>query len=101
MQAADLDMPCIKIPCPCWLDVEISSITNSNGSLSCLRTPTTTLLKNTSPVQFAIVDTSRPICRFTDTAVEPPISRRFSNITNIEAEACQTQLITACDGLGL
>jgi len=101
MQAGDPDMPCVKVPCPCWTDAQLASITNSGGALSCGQTSTTALIRDSSPIQFAIVDTSIPNCRFTDTTTSPVTSVRFNNIDPTAAQSCYTQITQACSSLGL
>lgn len=101
MQAGDPDMPCVKVPCPCWTDAELAGIVNSGGALSCGKTTTTALIRNSSPIQFASVDLSLATCRFTDTTTSPVTSRRFTGIDPAAAESCYAQVAQACAGLGL
>ena len=101
MQAGDPDMPCVKVPCPCWTDAELANITNSGGALSCGQTATTALIRDSSPIQFAIADIGTPTCRFTDTTTTPRISRRFTGIDPAAAQSCYTQITDACSSLGL
>lgn len=101
MQAGDPDMPCVKVPCPCWTDAQLANITNSGGTLSCGQTPTTALIRDSSPIQFAIVDTSLPLCRFTDTTTSPVTSVRFNGIDPAAAQTCYDQITQACAALGL
>jgi hypothetical protein len=35
MQAGDPDMPCVKVPCPCWTSAELGSITADNMAAAC------------------------------------------------------------------
>lgn len=100
-QVGDPDMPCLKVPCPCWTDAELARITTSGGSLSCGKTATTALIRNSSPIQFASTDVSLLNCRFTDTSISPVISRRFSGIDPTAAQSCYTQITQACASLGL
>ncbi|MCR4347285.1 MAG: hypothetical protein NUV55_08820 [Sulfuricaulis sp.] len=106
MQAGDPDMPCFKVPCPCWSDAELAAITNRAtavppDSISCASTTTTAQIRNTTNLQFATADTGRqpPLCRFTDTMVSPRISRRFE-ITAVEAQSCYDQVKAACTSIG-
>jgi len=98
-QASDPVMPCLKVPCPCWTEADLARITNSGGALSCGQTATTAVIRNTSPIQFASVDTSIPSCRFTDTSVSPAISVRFNGIDPVAAQTCYTQIADACASL--
>lgn len=104
MQAGDPDMPCIRVPCPCWSDAELAAITSRAGSgdaLSCVSTTTTTQIRNNTHLQFATADIGRqpPLCRYTDTTVSPLISRRF-DISAAEAQSCYDQVRAACTALG-
>ena len=101
MQTGDPDMPCVHVPCPCWTDAQLANVTNSGGALSCGQTTTTALIRDSSPIQFAIVDTSIPNCRFTDTTTAPVTSVRFNNIDPTAAQSCYTQITQACASLGL
>jgi hypothetical protein len=98
-QAGDPDMPCLKVPCPCWTEADLARITTSGGALSCGQTATTAIIRNTSPIQFASVDTSILNCRFTDTSVSPVVSVRFNGIDPVAAQTCYTQIIDACASL--
>lgn len=103
MQPGDPDMPCLKVPCPCWTDAELAAITGRAvaDSISCASTTTTAQIRNTTNLQFATADTGRqpPLCRFTDTTTSPRISRRFE-ITAVEAQSCYDQVRTACASIG-
>lgn len=106
MQLGDPDMPCLKIPCPCWSDAELAAITSRAGSgdsLSCASTVTTAQIRNNTitHLQFATADTGRvpPRCTYTDTMTLPRISRRF-DIGADEAKSCYDQVRAACATLG-
>jgi hypothetical protein len=89
--------------CPCWTETEFSRITTSGGALSCSSTATTASIRDSSPVQYAITDTSSslPSCRFADTTTSPVTSRRLSGISSDGAQACYRQVRQACTSLGL
>jgi len=104
MQSGDPDMPCIKVPCPCWSDAELAAITSRAGngdSLSCVSSSTTAQIRNNTNLQFATADIGRqpPLCRITDTTTLPRISRRY-DITSVEAQSCFDQVLAACTTLG-
>lgn len=101
MQPGDPDMPCVKVPCPCWTEAELANVTNSGGALSCGQTATTAIIRNNSPIQFASADLGIATCRFTDSGVSPRISRRFSDIDPAAAQSCYSQVVQACGSLGL
>lgn len=105
MQAGDPDMPCVKVPCPCWTDAELAAITNSSSagdSISCVSTANSAQIRNTTNLQFAVIDTGRvpALCRYTDTKVSPPTSRRFTVDDAAAAQSCYDQVIAACGSLG-
>lgn len=105
MQAGDPDMPCLKVPCPCWTDAELASITNNAGagdSVSCVSNATSAQIRNNTNLQFAVIDIGRvpPLCRYTDTTVTPPTSRRFTVDDAAAAQSCYHQVIAACGSLG-
>lgn len=102
-QAGDPDMPCVKIPCPCWTDVELSSITVDNAAAACLRSGSRIQLINNAPrTHFAEADTTLGAerCRYIDLNVSPPVVRNFG-ITAPEAASCYTAVHAACNALGL
>lgn len=106
MNAGDPDMPCIKVPCPCWSNAELAAITIQAGlgdSLACSSTATTVQIRNNTPLhlQFAIADIGRmpPLCRYTNTLSVPRISRRL-DIGAAEAQSCYDQVRAACAALG-
>ena len=103
MRTGDLDMPCIRPVCPCWTDDEFRSLTdNAVSSDSCTISDSVALIRLRSPTQSAYAAPGVPICRFSDRAVTPPISVRFSGEDAISTEAaqgCYDQIKTACDNL--
>lgn len=105
MQLGDPDMPCLKVPCPCWNDAELAAITSRAGSgdsLSCVSTATTAQIRNNTitHLQYATADIGRvpPLCRYTNTMASPRISRGFS-IGADEAQSCYDQVVAACASL--
>lgn len=102
-QAGDPEMPCRKVPCPCWENTTLAPITSRAGSgdvLSCVSSATTAQIRNTTNLQFATADIGRqpPICRYTDTTVTPRISVRF-DLNAAEAQSCYDQILAACASL--
>ena len=105
MQPGDPDMPCLKVPCPCWTDTELAAITNSSGAgdvVSCVSTASSAQIRNITNLQFAVIDTGRvpALCRYTDTKVTPPTSRRFTVDDAAAAQSCYDQVTAACASLG-
>jgi len=102
-QDGDPDMPCVQIPCPCWSDAELASI-SSDGMAVCLiaNDDKLQIVNTTSDIsrQFAEADKDdgRERCRYLDLNVDPRAVRFFS-ITSEEAASCHAQVVSACDGL--
>jgi len=101
-QAGDPDMPCVKVPCPCWTDAELASITADNAAAAC---PTATnkiqIIDNAPKTHFAEADTTStaPRCRYIDLNLAPPVVRSFS-ITETEAQSCFNAVSVACAATG-
>jgi hypothetical protein len=76
--AGDPDMPCVKVPCPCWSDVEFSAgAVNFDSATSFCDVGTIAQVRNFVPaLQFAVADPGRPSCRLTDRVNN--VSWRFS-----------------------
>lgn len=102
-QVGDPDMPCLKVPCPCWTDAELASISADDMAAACTRaTNKIQIIDNAPKTHFAEADTSigRERCRYIDLNVVPPSVRSFS-ITAPEAQSCFTAVSAACNALGL
>lgn len=102
-QAGDPDMPCIKIPCPCWSDTELAAITADNAAAACLRAGSRIqLIDNAPKTHFVEADTalSAERCRYINLNAAPPVLRNFS-ITAPEAAACYAAVNSACGSLGI
>lgn len=106
-QAGDPDMPCVKVPCPCWSDAELASISADGAAAACLSANSNKLqiIDNTPKTHFAEADTSLDNnnmgrCRYIDLNVTPPTVRSFS-ISPTEAQACYDAVSAACTSLGL
>lgn len=100
--ATDPAMPCIKIPCPCWTDAELASITSDNIASSCNRTSTKTqIVDNSTKTHFAEADTAVGLerCRYIDLNVLPTVVRTFK-ITAPEAAGCRAAVEAACAAVG-
>jgi len=98
-KAGDPDMPCLKVPCPCWSDEELASIT-SDGIGTCVDSTDglrKQVIDNMSLTKFAEADTGvgRERCRYIDLNVVPRIVRSFS-ITAEEAQSCFGDVEQAC-----
>lgn len=104
MQAGDPDMPCVKIPCPCWSDAELASFSSDNAVAACLRSSTSTgasiqIIDNTPQTRFAFADTTRSRCGYVDLNPVSPVVRS-QNITATDAQSCYSAVDAACAALG-
>ena len=93
--ATDPDMPCIQVPCPCWTQDELDAVTTPT---ICTTDSTAGVIR--SMTQFASIDVSRPLCRFTDRNTN--ISRRFQGeaVPADAAQTCLSQIVSACTAHG-
>lgn len=103
-QAGDPDMPCVKVPCPCWTDAELASI-SVGGAAACLRSSTSTgasvqLIDNAPKTHFAMADTTRLRCAYVDLNLSTPVVRS-QTISPADAQACYNAVSAACTDLGL
>lgn len=102
-QAGDPDMPCLKVPCPCWTDAELASISADNAAGACVRgTNTIQIIDNTPRLHLADANTTvgRERCRYIDANQASPVVRIFT-ISAPEAQSCYTAVSSACTALGL
>ena len=102
MKAGDPDMPCIQVPCPCWTNAEIGSITADTQAAACPRsTGKIQIIDNAPKTKFAEADQNagRERCRYIDLNAAPPVIRSFQ-ITTAEAQSCYAQVSAACDLVG-
>ena len=101
MKAGDPDMPCIQVPCPCWSADELGSITADGSAAAC---PSSTnrkqIIDNAPRTKFAEGDANANRCRYIDLNAAPPTIRSFQ-VTPEEAQSCYTQVVNACDSVGL
>jgi hypothetical protein len=101
-QAGDPAMPCVKVPCPCWTDAELASITADTMAAACLRaTNKIQIIDNAPRTHFAEADTtmSAERCRYINLNMSPPVVRSFS-ITAPEAQSCFDAVTAACVAVG-
>jgi len=103
MQAGDPDMPCVKVPCPCWTSAELGSITADNTAAAC---PTATgklqIIDNSPATHFADanVNAGQERCRYIDLNLSPAVIRSFT-ITPEEAQSCYADIQQACAAVNL
>jgi hypothetical protein len=99
--ATDPAMPCLKVPCPCWEDAELASISSDGMAAACLRTTTSVqLIDNAPKTHYALADTGRSRCAYVDLNPLPP-KVNFQTITPEQAQACFNAVSSACSNLGL
>jgi hypothetical protein len=100
--ASDPNMPCVKVPCPCWSEDEMASITSDGAASACnIFTNRQQIVNNSAKLQFAEVNTATGLerCRYIDLNVSPVTSRSFS-ITAPEAASCLADVQAACASTG-
>jgi hypothetical protein len=101
MQPGDPDMPCVKVPCPCWTDAELASISSDGAAAACLKTATSVqLIDNALKPHYALADTARSRCAYVDLNLASP-KVNFQTITAEQASACISAVSAACSNLGL
>ena len=103
MQAGDPDMPCVKVPCPCWTADEMASISGDSVAAACNATATSSQIIDIAPrTHSALAETAvgRERCRYVDLNTAPTTIRSFT-ITPAEAAACLNDVQTACQSTGL
>ncbi|MCW9055763.1 MAG: hypothetical protein OQK47_04000 [Gammaproteobacteria bacterium] len=103
MQDGDPDMPCIKVPCPCWSDEEIASFTTDGAIAACIggdSSDKVQVIDNAVRTKFADADItpSSERCRYIDLNTDPRIIRSFT-ITAEEAQGCFTVLVNTCNSV--
>ena len=102
-QAGDPDMPCLQVPCPCWSDAELASISADGMAAACpSATDKLQIIDNAPKTHFAEADknSGSERCRYIDLNTAPPTIRSFA-ITAPEAQSCYAAVNAACDALGL
>lgn len=102
-QPGDPDMPCLQVPCPCWSDAELATITSDGMAAACpASTGKIQIINNAPKTHFADADTNTGSerCRYIDLNVAPPTVRSFS-ISPEEAQACFAAVTSACQSVGL
>lgn len=102
MQAGDPDMPCVKVPCPCWSADEMGSITDDGLASACNSFPNRLqIVNNSTKLHFAEVNTTTGLerCRYINLNISPVTSRSFT-ITPTEAASCMADVQAACTSTG-
>lgn len=103
MQAGDPDMPCVKVPCPCWSADEMASITGDGTASACIgSTNKLQIIDNALKTHFAEANAnpSQERCRYIDLNTSPITLRNFA-ITPEQALSCLADVQAACASTGL
>ncbi|HSD83108.1 MAG TPA: hypothetical protein VLG46_04590, partial [Anaerolineae bacterium] len=103
MQAGDPDMPCVKVPCPCWSDADLATITGDHMAAACpASTGKLQIIDNSARTHFAEANVNVGLerCRYIDLNVSPVIIRNQA-ITPAEAQSCYADIQQACSAVGL
>ncbi len=101
-QETDPAMPCVKIPCSCWTEAEIASISGDGISAACNSTATSTQIIDVAPrTHSALAETAvgRERCRYVDLNTVPTTIRSLT-ITPAEAVSCRADVVAACASTG-
>lgn len=101
-KSSDPAMPCVKVPCPCWSETEMASISGDATAVACNATSTSTEILDATPKRhaaFADTAVGRERCRYIDLNTAPTTIRSFS-ITPAEAASCLADVKAACTSTG-
>ncbi len=98
-QDGDPDMPCIKVPCPCWSNDELAAATEDGTSLTCIYSgETAQLVDDTVGLRYFRSDQTSN-CAYVDFNSSTPIIRNLG-ITGTDAVNCHSQVVQACADTG-
>ena len=103
MQAGDPDMPCVKVPCPCWTNEEMASIRGDGTAAACPNATNKLQIIDIAPRSHfaeANANAGQERCRYIDLNTSPLTLRNFS-ITPAEAASCLADVQAACESTGL
>ena len=99
-RSGDADMPCIRVPCPCWTSAELTDLAQDPGAECAFFGAATTLLVNRGNDGFAEIFPfqERGICAFFQP--DPRIDRRFNlngpMFTDAQWDSCVSQIEEVC-----
>jgi len=101
--ATDPDMPCLRVPCPCWSDEELASFTADGMVATCIggdSADKVQIIDNAPLTKFADADITlnRERCRYIDLNTTPRTIRSFT-INAAEAQGCFTAIVNACNSV--
>jgi hypothetical protein len=100
--ATDPDMPCVQVPCPCWTDAELASISGDGVAAACPSATNKLQIIDIAPrTHFAEADTNinSTRCRYIDLNTSPLTIRSLA-ITPQEAQSCYAAVAAACQATG-
>ena len=103
MLPGDPDMPCLKVPCPCWDESDLENVTVGNviepASCSNLVDITAVVIQNTPGsmpgVEGGFAAVNGDLCATRDL---PPFGLQ---ITSEEYDACRSQIVDRCADIGI
>lgn len=101
-QASDPAMPCVKVPCPCWTEADMASISSDSVAAACNTTATSSqIIDIAARTHSALAETAvgRERCRYIDLNTAPATIRSFT-VTPAEAASCLTDVQSACQSTG-
>lgn len=94
MQAGDIDMPCVKVSCPCWSDAELASLTVA----ACSVTDTAILAIGAAPERHEALAESTirgDRCSYVDLNLEPD-TVNTQNVSPEQLAVCRADLEAIC-----
>jgi hypothetical protein len=103
MQAGDPDMPCVKVPCPCWTNDEMASISGDATAAACNGSTNKLQIIDIAPkTHFAEANANagQERCRYINLNTSPITLRNFG-ITPEQALSCLADVQAACASTGL
>lgn len=101
-QASDPAMPCVKVPCPCWSDAELASISGDGVAAACNSSTNKLQIIDVAPLTHfaeANANAGAERCRYIDRNTAPVTIRSFT-ITLEQAQSCLADVQAACQSTG-
>lgn len=102
-QATDPAMPCVKVPCPCWSNEEMASISGDATAAVCNGSSNKLQIIDIAPKSHfaeANANAGQERCRYIDLNTSPITLRNFA-ITPEQALSCLADVQAACAATGL
>lgn len=102
-QASDPAMPCVKVPCPCWSNEDMASISGDATAAACNGSSSKLQIIDIAPRSHfaeANANAGQERCRYIDLNTSPTTLRNFA-ITPEQALSCLADVQAACAATGL